>query len=156
MRSNDFVFTKLMICGYCESGITAQEKTKHLSDGSSHSYIYYSCTRHKDKECKNPYIREEALVTELLELIDMISIDVIGARHIIEREIGKYNKLRADVLGIKEKMQKPDVDVRAYAKHMLKEGTIHEKRELLENLRSRIILKDKKISLDNIEAKTPR
>ncbi|MDP2668479.1 MAG: recombinase family protein [bacterium] len=147
-RSNDFVFTKLMICGYCESGITAQEKTKHLSDGSSHSYIYYSCTRHKDKNCKNPYIREEALVTELLELIDIISIDAIGARHIIEREIGKYNKLRADVLGIKEKMQKPDVDVRSYAKHMLKEGTIHEKRELLENLRSRIILKDRKISLD--------
>ncbi|MDP3729874.1 MAG: recombinase family protein [bacterium] len=146
-RTNDFVFTKLMICGYCESGITAQEKSKNISDGSVHTYIYYSCTRHKDKDCKNPYIREEALVTELLELIDIISIDTIGARHIIEREIGKYNKLRADVLGIKEKIQKPDVDVRSYAKHMLKEGTIHEKRELLENLRSRIILKDRKISL---------
>jgi len=30
---------------------------------------------------------------------------------------------------------------------MLKEGTAHEKRELLENLRSRIVLKDRKISL---------
>lgn len=146
-KFNDFTFTKLMICGYCESGITAQEKTKNISDGSVHTYIYYSCTRHKDHYCKNPYIREDALVTQLLELIDTVSIDAIGARHIIEREIAKYNKLRANVLGIKEKMQKPDVDVRSYAKHMLKEGTVHEKRELLENLRSRIALKDRKISL---------
>lgn len=146
-KSNDFTFTKLMICGYCESGITAQEKTKNISDGSVHTYIYYSCTRHKDHYCKNPYIREDALVTQLLELIDTINIDAIGARHIIEREIDRYNKLRANVLGIKEKEEKPKIDVRTYAKHMLKEGTAYEKRELLENLRSRIVLKDRKISL---------
>ena len=136
-----------MICGYCESGITAQEKTKNISDGSVHVYIYYSCTRHKDHYCKNPYIREDALVTQLLELIDTISIDAIGARHIIDREIDRYNKLRANVLGIKEKEKERKIDVRTYAKHMLKEGTAHEKRELLENLRSRIVLKDRKISL---------
>jgi len=146
-HSNDFTFTKLMICGYCESGITAQEKTKNISDGSVHVYIYYSCTRHKDHYCKNPYIRENALVTQLLELIDTISIDAIGARHIIDREIDRYNKLRANVLGIKEKEKERKIDVRTYAKHMLKEGTAHEKRELLENLRSRIVLKDRKISL---------
>ncbi len=146
-KFNDFIFTKLMRCGYCGSGITAQEKTKNITDGSVHTYIYYSCTGHKDKECKNPYIREDNLIEELFKLIDEVNIDEIGARHIIDREIVKYNKLRANVLGIKEKTQKPDVDVRSYAKHMLQEGTVYEKRELLENLRSRIILKDRKISL---------
>ncbi len=34
-----------------------------------------------------------------------------------------------------------------YAKYVLKEGTVHEKRELLGHLRSRLLLEDKKISL---------
>lgn len=54
------------------------------------------------------------------------------------------------MLGIKDekKVKEKEVDVRMYAKYLLKEGTIHEKRELLEQLRNKILLTDKKISLD--------
>jgi len=40
------------------------------------------------------------------------------------------------------------VDVRNYAKYLLKDGTIIEKRELLYFLKSKLILKDKKIILE--------
>lgn len=40
-----------------------------------------------------------------------------------------------------------DTDIRNYAKYILKEGSVTEKRELLENLRSRIIYKDKVLTL---------
>lgn len=40
-----------------------------------------------------------------------------------------------------------DVDIRNYAKYLLNEGTISEKRELLSCLKSRVILKDRKVSL---------
>ena len=150
-KFKEFTFTKLMTCGYCGSGITAQEKTKHIiSENVSKTYIYYSCTKHKDHNCKNPYMNEDQLIEQLAEIIDKVDIDEIGAKEIIKREIVKHNKLRAGVFGIKEKEKLPEIDVRSYAKYLLREGTIYEKRELLENLRNRIVMKDKKISLDTI------
>ena len=41
----EFTFTNLMVCGYCGSEMTAQEKDKNLKDGSVRSYIYYNCTK---------------------------------------------------------------------------------------------------------------
>ena len=40
-----------------------------------------------------------------------------------------------------------DVNTREYAKYVLREGTLLEKRELMGHLRSRLLLKDKKITL---------
>lgn len=146
---HEFTFAKLMTCGYCGSGITAQEKIKEISDGSVRNYIYYSCTRHKDKFCKNPYIREDNLIAQIEEIIDKLDINKLGARHIIDREIERHNKLRANVLGIKDpnKVTEEKVDIRAYAKYLLREGTIYEKRELLEQLKNKIQMKDRKIYL---------
>jgi DNA invertase Pin-like site-specific DNA recombinase len=143
----EFTFTNLMLCGYCGSGITAQSKDKNLKDGSVRSYIYYNCTHNKDHFCKNPFIREEELIKQIDEIFDKIDIDELGTRHIIEREVARYNKIRAKLLGAKENDKALDVDVRNYAKYMLKEGTMIEKRELLGCLKNRIVLKDKKITL---------
>ncbi len=46
-----------------------------------------------------------------------------------------------------EKLGAKEVDVRAYMKYILKKGVISEKRELLVNLQSRLICKNKKLSL---------
>ena len=45
------------------------------------------------------------------------------------------------------KKHKPTVDMRVYARYVLKEGSSIEKRELLANLKSRIICNDKKLTL---------
>jgi DNA invertase Pin-like site-specific DNA recombinase/predicted metal-binding protein len=149
-KFKEFTFVKLMTCGKCGSGITAQEKTKNISDGSIHTYIYYSCTRHKDHNCKNPYIREDQLLIQLEEIIEKLDINRLGARHIIDREIERHNKLRSNVLGItgEKKLKEQEIDIRAYAKYLLKEGTVQEKRELLEQLRNKILVNDKKISIE--------
>jgi hypothetical protein len=39
-----------------------------------------------------------------------------------------------------------DVDVRNYAKYLLREGNLFEKRDLLFCMKSKILLKDKKVS----------
>jgi site-specific DNA recombinase len=147
MARNDFTFTKLMSCGLCGSGITAQEKSKALKDGSTNCYIYYSCTKSRDKSCKNPFIREDHLITQLLAIIDQISIDEIGARNLIEREVARYNTLRAEVEGVEERIQAKEMDFRKYAKYLLKNGSRVEQRELLEHLKDRLILNDRQVTL---------
>jgi len=148
-KFQDFTFTKFMTCGVCGSGITAQEKQKGTADGGINFYVYYSCCKSKDRECKNPYIREDRLIEQLLALLENISIDEIGARHLIEKEVSRYNKLRAAMRDGSEKVKADEMDVRRYAKYLLENGSLPEKRELLSHLKGRIVMKDRKIVLEN-------
>ena len=148
-ENREYAFTKLFTCGLCESGITAQEKYKELKDGTTAKYIYYSCSKSKDRNCKNKYIREEELIDELLKVIDDVNINDLGMRMKLEEEIKRFNRLqRLATRGTpKMKIDENDIATREYAKYVLKEGSVSEKRELLGHLRSRLVLKDKKITL---------
>ena len=148
-ENKEFAFTKLFTCGYCQSGISAEEKWKPLKDGTSAHYIYYGCSRARDRNCKNKYIREEELIEELLKIIDKVNINELGMRQKLEDEIRRFNKLQKIVNGKSgnELVEENDVNIRQYAKYLLKDGSTSDKRELLANLRSRLNYKDKKITL---------
>lgn len=147
-ENKEFSFTKLFTCGYCGSGISAEEKWKDLKDGTHAKYVYYSCSRARDRNCKNKYIREEDLILELLKILDQVDINELGMRNKLEDEIARFNIFQRSVLQTTVKSTKDHVtDIRNYAKYILKEGTVMEKRELLANLRSRIIYKDKELTL---------
>ncbi len=147
-ESKEFAFTKLIKCGYCGSGITAYEKFKKLKGGGVNRHVYYFCTKAKNIDCKNPPMNESSLIDELIELIDKIDLDDLGVKAKIEQEISRFNKFRIGVLGQKNQIRTTEVDIRNYAKYLLKEGTIYEKRELLSFLKSKLLLKDKKIILE--------
>lgn len=147
--SKEFAFTKLITCGHCGSGITADEKLKQLADGTTARYVYYGCTRSRDLHCKGGYMREEELVRQLLNIIDQIDINELGVQMKFEQEVVRYNKFRRNVLGAQEKSGADDINLKTYAKYLLKEGGIIEKRELLGCLKSKIILKNKVVSLQN-------
>mgnify|MGYP007113034355 CR=1 FL=1 len=51
-QNKEFAFTKLLTCGLCGSGITADEKYKKLKNGEIKKYIYDTCTKEKDKNYK--------------------------------------------------------------------------------------------------------
>ena len=77
-----------------------------------------------------------------------MDINELGMRKKLEEEIARFNIFQRSVLGATEKIQNnKEADIRNYAKYILKEGMTSEKRELLANLRSRIIYKDKKLTL---------
>ena len=147
-ENKEFSFTKLFTCGYCSSGISAEEKWKDLKDGTHTKYFYYSCSRARDRNCKNKYIREEELITELLKILDKVDINELGMRQKLEDEIARFNIFQRSVLGSTDKVgNRKDTDIRNYAKYILKEGMVTEKRELLANLRSKIVYKDKELTL---------
>lgn len=147
-ENKEFAFTKLITCGLCGSGISAEEKYKPLKNGTMAKYIYYGCSRARDRFCKNKYIREEDLITELLKILDEVDINELGMRAKLEEEIERFNKFQGVVFGKgKPILKDKEVNIRIYAKYLLKEGSSVEKRELLSNLRSKINYKDKKLFL---------
>ena len=141
----EFAFTKMMSCGLCDSGICADEKFKKLKDGSVNRHVYYSCTKSKDKYCKCGYINEIDLIEQFEKLLDRINISEIGMKEKIKSEVERIKRFNQSVLNIKQQIQIKDVDIRDYAKFILKDGSIEEKRELLTCFKSKILLKEKQI-----------
>jgi len=139
----EFAFVKMMSCGFCDSGITADEKFKKLKDGSVNRHVYYGCTKAKDVNCKGGYINEEDLIKQFEKLLDRIDINEIGMRDRIKDEVQRIKRFQQSVLGLKQEIQIHDIDVRNYAKFILTDGSIDEKRELLGCFKSKILLKNK-------------
>jgi site-specific DNA recombinase len=147
-ENKEFAFTKLMTCGLCGSGITADEKFKKQQDGSIHRHVYYTCTKAKDKECKCGFINEIDLVAQFEELIDKIDLDEIGIKEKMKSEIERVKKFQRVIMGTREKIEILDIDIRNYAKYVLREASDHEKRNLLGCFKSRILLRNKSIKLN--------
>ncbi len=148
----EFAFTKLMTCGLCGSGITADEKFKKQANGNIHRYVYYGCCKFHDKNCKSGYLKEEDLIEQLVGLMDKINLDEIGMKAKIKDEIERHKRFNVGILGLKDTTVKvADIDIRNYAKHVLRGGTILEKRELLGCLRSKVTLANKHIRIQLLE-----
>lgn len=144
----DYAFTKLMTCALCGSGITASEKFKNQKNGSVHKYIYYGCCRHKDMKCKSGYMREEALIEQLANIMDQVDLDEIGMKEKIKTEIERHKKFQSGLLGEKsKKISVADIDIRNYAKYILRDGAMWEKRELLACMKSKVVMGEKKIAI---------
>lgn len=142
----EYTFTKLMTCALCGSGITASEKWKHQKNGNTHKYIYYGCNKNNDKSCKCGYMEEKDLIKQFANLMDNIDLDEIGMKEKIKTEIERHKKFQSGLLGQKaDKIKADDIDIRNYAKYLLREGTMWEKRELLSCLKSRVKMGNKKI-----------
>jgi len=146
----EFAFTKLITCGLCGSGVTADEKFKKRKDGSTIKYVYYGCTRSRDIHCKCGYIREEDLIDQLVKLIDKLDLNEMHMKQKFEEEVVRLNKFQQSFLGTKmiDKTKIKQIDLKDYAKYVLRGGTTIEKREFLSCIKNRLILKNKIVSLE--------
>ena len=148
-QSREFAFTKLMVCGLCGSGISAEEKYKQLKDGTTAKYIYYGCGRSKDKQCKNSCLREEELTTQLISIMDQVDLNETGVQIKFEEELKRYNKFNRGVLGVQNRSSKhKEIELKTYVKYILREGTNEEKRELMGCFKSKIKVTKKVVTIE--------
>lgn len=147
--SKEFSFTKILKCGNCKAGITAEDHLKRLETGEVRRYVYYHCGRTSDLDCIEPYIREADLMTELLNLIDKLELDEIGAQTQFKEELERYGKFNVILGQTGEALaSKPAIDLKSYAKYVLQNGTKEEKREILQFVTGELFLKDKKVYIE--------
>jgi hypothetical protein len=136
-----------MTCGLCGSGITAEEKFKHQQNGNTHRYVYYKCTRKRDENCTNAVIREEDLIEQLKSLIDDLDIQIVPMKEKISNEVRRFKLFQQMLTGTKAQIAVKDIDIRNYAKFIMQEGNVEEKREFLSYLKTKITLSNKVVIL---------
>jgi site-specific DNA recombinase len=148
----EFQFTKLIKCGTCGGGITAEEKIKRHPDGSLKRYVYYHCVKDIDSKCQEPYIREEELLEQIILIVDKIEFKDKAVLDKIKQEVKKFNEMTMAISGDsnsgKIQIKEKTTDIKAYIKYVLRSEKIEEKREILDNLSSKLILKGKRICLN--------
>ncbi len=146
-QGKEFAFTRIMKCGACGSGITADEKFKKLLNGGVNRHVYYRCTKAKDRNCKNPALNETELIESLLDMVDTLNINKVKLTAKLDVEIQKFKKLQAMFLGKKRTEKIEPIDLKDYTKFVLKEGSPLEQRSILECISSELVLKNKMIKL---------
>ena len=146
-QGKEFAFTRIMKCGACGSGITADEKFKKLLNGGVNRHVYYRCTKAKDRNCKNPALNETELIETLLDMVDTLNINKVKLTAKLDVEIQKFKKLQAMFLGKKKTEKIEPIDLKDYTKFVLKEGSPLEQRSILECISSELVLKNKMIKL---------
>ncbi len=80
-------------------------------------------------------------------LIEKIDINEIGMKEKIKSEIERFKKFQKLISGKIQTIKINDVDIRNYAKFVLAEGGTLEKRELLGELKGKIVLQNKSVRL---------
>ena len=143
----EFAFSRIMTCGLCGSGVCAEEKHKKLKNGSISTYIYYGCNRSKNIHCNGGYVREEELIKQLLDLIEKVEVEEKFISNKFKAEHDRMVTFQKQFYGLKAPKLQLEYSPMKYAEHVLTEGSDVEKRELLSNLKSEIVMKNKKISL---------
>lgn len=144
--TKEFAFTRLMVCGGCGSGVTADEKQKQTKKGVKR-YVYYRCTHSRNMQCKEQPIREEDLIDQLIELLDGLDLNTSAVKRKIDDEFERFSKFATDVLGISDKQKAQKINQRKYVEYLLRNGKMEEKRELLEHLKNKITLESGKINV---------
>jgi len=143
-----FNFTKLLKCGSCGSGITAQEKVKR----SGARYIYYHCTKLKDHTCHEPYVREDLLSEEFVRVLSELSIEQLKSNKDIYQKFEHFQKFRSSIIDFELKENQVNeidlegINLQKFVEYVFEKGSREEKRSLIGCLDKKLFLKDKQIA----------
>ena len=129
--------------------MVGEDKFRKRKYGEPKYHIYYHCSRQIDYDCPENYISEEGLIKALFGYINFTYIShpqILNLTQEIRNGINEYKKVRDDVL-LRQDIN-PDektMDVRDYARHILNNGDIERKRQLIQLFSDQLYLHDRKI-----------
>jgi site-specific DNA recombinase len=146
-KNKEFAFTKLISCGSCGSGITAEEKFKDLKDGGRSRHVYYKCTRVRNQACLTR-INEQDLILKLKTIIDNIDLNKLALKEKIQKEVTRFKRFQSKLLNHKSEIIMKDIDIREYVKFILDEGELEEKRDVLNCLKGNLKLTENTLILN--------
>lgn len=143
----EFAFRGLINCAGCGSQITGEEHFKKRVDGSRSRHVYYHCTRQIDYDCKEPYIKQDALEEQLLSIITSLAIGEVHISEKLRYNLKEYQDMTKDLAmdGAKEDTRTQTELLRYYARYLLNNGDEKQKAEFCSSLRLKLQLHDRQL-----------
>jgi len=136
--SKEFPFKGIIRCYSCGSSLVGEQRIKYNQSGGSHEYIYYHCSRQVDRSCKEPFAREEDIITQLYQMRKTVLPNVRlfdpGLKNAIDKN--------ATISNISF-----NTSFDRYVKYVLESGTLFERTRLIRNMDANLKLHDRRIIL---------
>ena len=141
--------------------ITAEIKYRVLKSTKVNTHIYYHCCRSKDEKCREPYITEDEMINQLVSLLPQMKLDKKYLLKEFNDEIKRVNNMRLIIEDSNykgkeltphngtEEIQPTDEMIRTYLLHILQFGTPQERVHILNGIRSKFELSDKRLIIRN-------
>lgn len=96
-------------------------------------------------------MREEELINQTVKIINQIDLNQISMREKFDAEVERMRKFQRVFTGGDDTKPQKNIDLRDYAKYLLREGSVTEKRELLLCIKSKLVLTKGMITLEKTE-----
>jgi DNA invertase Pin-like site-specific DNA recombinase len=150
-------FKGLFKCGVCKGNIIGENRfRKRKNNLPPRQHIYYHCARQL-KTCPEPYISEEKLIKQILRYINFMNIahpDFLKLTEKLQSSVSTYKSIREEILC--EQNINPNgvlIDPVNFARYILSNGTIQEKRDLVLALGKQMYIKNRFLgaSVEEIE-----
>lgn len=146
-RKIEFNFTGTMRCGECGCSVIGIEKFKKLTTGERKRYVYYMCAKYTRHRCKQRPLSEDELLPQLIDLVDGVNLDKFLLKTEYEYEVKRLRSVTGQLSNKSQREIKENFDIRSQMKYILQEGSHEDRKRLLKNLGSKVLLKDKQIFL---------
>lgn len=128
------IFKGLFKCGSCKTNIIGEERFRKRKRAEPRRHVYYHCARQLNR-CSEPYINEEKLIKQILRYINFINIahpKFLKLTDKLKSSVDSYLKIREEILYEQDiNPNSISLDVVNFARHILYNGTIQEKRDLV-------------------------
>ncbi len=156
--SKTFTFKGLFKCASCGSSLVGEDRYRKRKYGEPRYHVYYHCSRQIDYDCPEDYITEEGLAKALFRYINFTYIahpQTLTLTKEVREGMEEYKKVRDDVL-LRQDIN-PDaktMDVRDYARHVLNNGDVKRKRQLIQLFEGQLYLHDRKVVSSRVKKGT--
>ena len=149
-------FKGLFKCGVCKGNMIGEERFRKRKWSEPRRHIYYHCARQL-KSCPEPYISEDKLIKQILRYINFMNIahpNYLKLTEVLKTSVLTYQSIREEILYEQDiSPNSRPLDPVNFARYILTNGTIQEKRDLVLALGRQMYIKNKFIgsSIEEIE-----
>lgn len=153
-RSKDFAFRGAITCAKCGRHLTATEKVKIIkSTGLAKRYVYYHCSKDPADPCREPYVREEKLIAQLVEMLDQLDLDKEKLEHKFADDFAKFTAFSKGVLGENESgaFSLTNRDYRNYISYVWQHGSLEERKSAMTMIQSTLLMDGGKVILNTAQ-----
>lgn len=142
------IFKGLFKCGSCGSNIIGEEKLRKRKWAEPRRHVYYHCARQLN-HCPEPYISEEKLIKQILRYINFMNIahpNFLKFTDVLKESMRSYLSIREEILYEQDiNPNSESVDPVNFARYILTQGTVQEKRGLVKSLGEVLIIRNEYI-----------
>jgi len=137
-----FAFKGLVKCRDCGASIVGEERYKQRKDGGRNRHVYYHCSRQVDYFCTQPYIREQELINQVIDIIKSVRHEEFTIKSRLKFKLHEYDTMTRGL--VKQERTNGEVFY-AYTDYLMRLGDNKEKAEFLKALGLPLVLHDRKI-----------